>query len=139
MPESTELVYAGFGRCLLASLINALFSLALVWLLSFLAFLAVGGRPLSTGADFGINVIMALVVLLFWVTRQVTPGKLMLGLRIIDAGHGGRAPFGRLVLRYFGYLLSALPLGLGYLWMLWDPRQRCWHDKLGGTLVVRLG
>ena len=34
-----------------------------------------------------------------------------------------------------GFLL--LPLGLGYLWMLWDRRRQTWQDKLGGTLVVR--
>jgi uncharacterized RDD family membrane protein YckC len=25
---------------------------------------------------------------------------------------------------------------LGYLWMLWDPQQQTWHDKLVGTTVV---
>ena len=47
-----------------------------------------------------------------------------LRLRIVDARTGGHAPFGRLVLRYAGYLVSTLPLGLGYLWMLWDRRRQ---------------
>jgi hypothetical protein len=26
--------------------------------------------------------------------------------------------------------------GLGYWWMLWDPQQQTWHDKLVATTVV---
>ena len=68
--------------------------------------------------------------------RQGTPGKLVLGLSIVDAETGQTPRLGRLVLRYLGYLLSTIPLGLGYFWMLWDDRRQTWHDKLGGTLVV---
>jgi len=33
--------------------------------------------------------------------------------------------------------LSALPLLLGYFWMLWEPRKRTWHDIVADSLVVR--
>jgi uncharacterized RDD family membrane protein YckC len=35
-----------------------------------------------------------------------------------------------------GYPLSMIVFFLGFLWMLWDPRQQGWHDKLAGTIVV---
>ncbi|HEY7544858.1 MAG TPA: RDD family protein, partial [Blastocatellia bacterium] len=35
-----------------------------------------------------------------------------------------------------GYPLSMAALFLGFLWMLWDPRQQGWHDKLARTIVV---
>jgi uncharacterized RDD family membrane protein YckC len=35
-------------------------------------------------------------------------------------------------------LLSWLPLGLGFLWMLVDSQGRAWHDRLSGTRVVEL-
>ncbi|HMG35750.1 MAG TPA: RDD family protein [Blastocatellia bacterium] len=35
-----------------------------------------------------------------------------------------------------GYPLSTVLFFLGFLWMLWDPRQQAWHDKLAGTIVV---
>ncbi len=95
-----------------------------------------GGEPLSLGGEIMLNLVTGLAVLLFWASRQATPGKLALGLRLVDARTGGAPPFGRLVARYLGYALSGLPLGLGYLWMLWDPRRQTWHDKLGATLVV---
>lgn len=130
---------ASFLQRLLATLLDALWMLPLNWLLATAGVLLRGGRPLSAGGEVMLNVVFALIVLLFWATRQATPGKLALGLRVVDAAGGGAPPIGRLVARYVGYLVSAIPLGLGYLWMLWDPRRQTWHDKLAGTVVVRTG
>ena len=33
-------------------------------------------------------------------------------------------------------LVVAIPLGLGYWWMLWDPEKQCWHDKFATDYVV---
>ena len=125
--EGREL--AGFGRRLAAQVIDVLWLLPLSVVLATIAGVVNGGEMMS-------NIIGALIVLLFWADRQGTPGKLVLGLVIVDAETGLTPRFGRLVLRYLGYLLSALPLGLGYFWMLWDDRRQTWHDKLGGTLVL---
>jgi uncharacterized RDD family membrane protein YckC len=35
-----------------------------------------------------------------------------------------------------GYPVSMSAFFLGFLWMLWDPRQQGWHDKIARTLVV---
>lgn len=35
-----------------------------------------------------------------------------------------------------GYPLSTMAFFLGFLWMLWDPRQQGWHDKIARTIVV---
>ncbi|NKC34271.1 RDD family protein [Falsiroseomonas selenitidurans] len=127
---------AGFGRRLAAQLIDLLWLLPLSVLLGTVGALLNGGE-LSLGGEAMANIIGALVVLLFWADRQGTPGKLVLGLRIVDAETGGPPRFSRLVLRYLGYLLSALPLCLGYLWMLWDARGQTWHDKMARTLVIQ--
>lgn len=34
--------------------------------------------------------------------------------------------------------VSALCLGLGYLWALWDANGRSWHDRLSATRLVRV-
>ncbi|MGG5809726.1 RDD family protein [Falsiroseomonas sp. CW058] len=127
---------AGFGRRLGAYLIDLVWLLPLSVLLGLVAGLVNGGE-ISWGGEVMGNVVVALVVMLFWAERRATPGKLVVGVRIVDAATGGTPPLGRLALRYFGYLVSALPLGLGYLWMLWDRQGQTWHDKLGRTLVVR--
>jgi uncharacterized RDD family membrane protein YckC len=65
-----------------------------------------------------------------------TIGKRALGIRVIDFRTGGPIGFGRGVLRYPARFLSALPLLLGYFWMLWDKEKQTWHDKLIGDVVV---
>jgi uncharacterized RDD family membrane protein YckC len=130
----TEL--AGVGSRLLAQIIDLFWLLPLSFLLGAIAMFVNGGR-ISLGGEVMANVIGALIVVSFWVERQGTPGKLVLGLRIVDADTGGAPTVGRLVLRYVGYLVSAIPLGLGYLWAIWDPRRQGWHDKMAGTLVIR--
>jgi uncharacterized RDD family membrane protein YckC len=70
----------------------------------------------------------------FWSTLGQTPGKWLLGLRVVPLG-GGRLPVGQALLRVAGYLLSALPCYLGFLWVL-GPRRLAWHDRLAATEVV---
>jgi uncharacterized RDD family membrane protein YckC len=132
--EGAEL--AGFWIRLLAQILDLFWLLPLSILLGVIAAF-VNGDEMSLGGELMANLIGALVVLIFWAERQGTPGKLVLGLRVVDAETGGVPAIGRLVLRYVGYLVSALPLGLGYLWVLWDRRKQGWHDKMAGTLVVR--
>ena len=66
--------------------------------------------------------------------RGQTPGKWLLGLRVVALG-GGRVGIGRATVRFAGYLLSALPFYLGFLWVL-GPERRGFHDRLAGTEVV---
>jgi len=70
----------------------------------------------------------------FWRTSGQTPGKWMMGIRVV-ALDGGRVGIVRCVVRLFGYLVSSVPLYLGFLWIL-GPLRRGWHDHLAGTEVV---
>ncbi len=89
-------------------------------------------------ADVLINwVLPAIAVVLFWIYRQATPGKMAIGARIVDAKTGGKPTTGQLVGRYFGYYLSIIPLFLGLIWVGIDERKQGFHDKLAGTVVVR--
>ena len=65
-----------------------------------------------------------------------TIGKKVMGIRVIDFSAGGPIGFGRGVVRYLGKIVSSIPCGLGYLWMLWDKEKQCWHDKIATTVVV---
>lgn len=82
-------------------------------------------------------VLPAIVVILFWIARQATPGKMAIGAKIVDASTGRAASTGQLIGRYLGYYVSMLPLFLGLLWVAFDDRKQGWHDKLAGTVVVR--
>ena len=74
---------------------------------------------------------------LFWKYRQATPGKMLLGLKIVDANSLGALSTGQLFGRYFAYIVSAIPIYFGFFWIGWDSRKQGWHDKLAGTLVIR--
>lgn len=65
-----------------------------------------------------------------------TVGKGRLDVKVV-AADGSRAGYGKATGRNFAKFLSGIPLGLGYLWALWDAENRTWHDMLSGTRVVR--
>jgi len=71
----------------------------------------------------------------FWFTVGQTPGKALVGIRIVTI-EGNRLPFWKAVLRYFGYIISGLFLGLGFFWILVDDKRMGWHDKIANTFVV---
>jgi uncharacterized RDD family membrane protein YckC len=74
-----------------------------------------------------------------WIALGASPGKLLLGLRIVDEPTGGRPTVWQCIGRYFMALVGILCAGLGYLWIVIDPRRQGWHDKIVRTLVVRRG
>ncbi|HET7722678.1 MAG TPA: RDD family protein [Acidimicrobiales bacterium] len=65
-----------------------------------------------------------------------TVGKRAMSIRVIDFAGGGPIGPGRALIRYLGRIVSAIPCGLGYWWMLWDPEKQTWHDKFATTVVV---
>ncbi len=71
----------------------------------------------------------------FWTITGQTPGKGIMGLRIVPR-RGGKIKLSRAILRYMGYYLSVIPFGLGILWILVDDRRLAWHDRIAGTCVL---
>jgi uncharacterized RDD family membrane protein YckC len=134
---------AGFVTRLCASVIDtALISGALggtAWLLDITAR---GLRRFAPPIDlvgilaWAAPFLAALYHIAFWAWAGQTPGKWVLGIRVhrID---GAPMTFGRALLRWLGYLVSALPLYLGFLWIL-GPRRRGFHDLLAGTEVLHV-
>ena len=72
---------------------------------------------------------------LFWFFAGQTPGKALLGLRVVTT-EGKRVSLLRGILRYFAYYLSAIPLLLGFWWVLIDDERQGWHDKIAKTVVI---
>ena len=142
--------YAGFWIRVFANVLDALLLAAVNQAL----LLATGGwRAFGGGEGLGIGAIsLALgssqivvagilppvVMIGFWIALGASPGKLMLRLRIVDEPTGGRPTAWQCIGRYFTALVAVL-CGIGYLWIVIDPRRQGWHDKLVRTLVVRDG
>jgi uncharacterized RDD family membrane protein YckC len=70
-----------------------------------------------------------------WASTGQTVGHTALTARVA-LPNGGKLSVGRAILRYIGYVISSLVLGIGFLWIIFDPRNRGWHDKLAGSVVV---
>jgi uncharacterized RDD family membrane protein YckC len=77
-----------------------------------------------------------LLTVTLWASFGMTPGKRLCNCRVVDARHGGKPGWGQSILRYIGYIISTLTLGIGFLWMLWDRQKQTLHDKIAGTRVV---
>jgi uncharacterized RDD family membrane protein YckC len=88
--------------------------------------------------DFLFNYILpAIVVIIFWVYKSSTPGKMATRLIIVDAKTGGKPSTAQFIVRYLGYYVSIIPLFLGIIWVGIDKRKQGFHDKLAGTVVLR--
>jgi uncharacterized RDD family membrane protein YckC len=149
----TDQVYAGFWIRVLAALIDSV----LVSVVAYPILIAVYGwssidagalanDPLGTLLQSLLETIRQTVfewvfatiaIILFWMFRSATPGKIIVGARIVDARTGGRPSKAQCIGRYFGYFVSIFPLCLGLIWVGIDKRKQGWHDKLAGTVVIR--
>jgi len=135
--------YAEPWRRLVAQLIDGILFTLVFGLISGLVF----GR--SVNSQFSDTVLFSwdvhqwfeqflffLVCVVMWVRWQATPGKLILGCYVVDADTGQAVTWLQAGVRYLAYFVSLLPLGLGFLWILWDKRKQGFHDKLARTVVV---
>ena len=140
-----SIVYAGFWRRLAAVLVDTLIVLpviaALVYLLSDgnISLEALNADPLAfynPSASLAMELAIMALVIFFWVRFCGTPGKLLLGCQIVDANSGQPLTISRAILRYIAYLISALPLMLGFLWIAFDRRKQGFHDKIARSVVI---
>ena len=74
---------------------------------------------------------------LFMLTASQTPGMKFRGLTVSTTEDAPLDPK-RACLRGFGYLISILPLLLGFIWMLIDPEHLTWADKVSGTYIKKI-
>lgn len=73
----------------------------------------------------------------FWTRNDgQTPGKSIMKIRVIKTT-GAPMTDGDAVLRYIGYHISGIVMGLGYIWALFDSNHQAWHDKIANTYVVK--
>lgn len=85
----------------------------------------------------GYFVLVPLYFIAFWAWRGQSLG--MMAVRIQVLRRDGRPlTLGRAIARSLAWPLSLLPLGLGFVTLLFDPENRALHDYLAGTTVVEL-
>ncbi len=141
-PVVRVLAPAGFWHRALALAMDWLWLFCALGTLGWLLFgVAIPPAPAGYGAAGHAALVFhelvpALVFIVAWVRYGATPGKILLELRVVDARTGAHPGWPQALIRYLGYFVSALPLGLGFLWAAWDRRKQALHDKLARTEVV---
>ncbi len=113
-----------FGAALLDSLLLSIINVILILALK------------TTGNAVAILISLAYYTYLEGGATGQTFGKRALGIRVISFDTGGVIGYARGFIRWIGRILSAIPLFLGYFWMLWDSEKQTWHDKLASAVVV---
>ncbi|KAF0126723.1 MAG: adenylate/guanylate cyclase domain-containing protein [Elusimicrobia bacterium] len=66
-----------------------------------------------------------------------TPGKKIMGIKVVDNETGGRVGADKAFLRAF-FSLASLFLMLGYIWAAWQKEGRTWHDIIAGTRAIKI-
>ena len=138
--QAGEVEYVGFWLRFVASIIDSILVMLLVYPLMSVIFgwdNVIAGN-VSTSVTLLLELVLpAIAVIVFWIYKSATPGKMVVGAKIVNARTLGKASTGQLIGRYFAYYVSIIPLFLGFLWIAFDKRKQGWHDKLAGTVVIR--
>ena len=122
-----------------AMLYDALLMLALLFLTT-IPFIAMrGGEPVEAGSNLPYQITLAVIIFAFfvgfWSRSGRTLGMQSWGLRA-ETSDGQIPSVGQASIRFFASILSWLPVGLGFLWQLWDKEKLTWHDRLSGTRLM---
>jgi uncharacterized RDD family membrane protein YckC len=150
-PPGGERDYASWGRRVGAYLLDTLIIVCVVLVIALVVGIIVGA---SSDGETGVisaavvGYLLTLVLPFFYFPffhgdpRGQTPGKRVVGIRVVREETGASIGYGRAFGRYaitvlFAWLLF-LPLLLDYLWPLWDGRNQALHDKVVSSIVVRV-
>ena len=133
MSHITNPTYAGFWRRVGAFFVDSLIFSLLFGLVLGPAFV---NAPLFTLEGVSRSGLTMLITVGFWINFLGTPGKLLLGCQVVDADTFKIMSTRQSFIRFVAYLASMLPLMLGFLWVLKDPRKQGFHDKIANTVVV---
>lgn len=74
---------------------------------------------------------------LMWKLRGTTIGGIICNLRVVRTD-GRDIEWETAIVRALTCFLSLIPAGLGFIWMVFDSNRQTWHDKIAGTVVVRV-
>lgn len=134
-----EIKYAGFWRRTLATIIDYIWLYGSIY--TILYFIVISDTK-SYETAIGLIwltlewIVPFLIVIAFWSTKAATPGKMLLKTKIVDSKTNEKPTLARLLLRYFAYFVSIIPLFMGIIWVSWDKKKQGWHDKIARTVVV---
>ena len=150
-----EDLYGGFWRRMIAFFIDKMVLFCISFFMFLIGLLALSLGFLSHYREFMperfAEVTITFVFLYYCVTVFIsmlyftyfhgttgqTFGKMVFGLKVVQAT-GEKMTLGIGFLRWVGYIISTVVFYLGFIWIAFDGRKQGWHDKIAGTLVIRV-
>jgi uncharacterized RDD family membrane protein YckC len=72
-----------------------------------------------------------------WKFKGTTIGGILCNLRVVRQD-GREIDWSTAIVRALGCFVSLIFLGLGFLWIVFDEGRQSWHDKIAGTIVVKM-
>jgi uncharacterized RDD family membrane protein YckC len=147
--------YGGFWRRMMAFLIDKMILFGILLFMFFIGLLALSLGFLSHYREFLpervaevtitfvflYGCVAVFISMLYFTyfhgTTGQTFGKVLCGLKVVQAT-GEKMTLGIGFLRWVGYVISAAVIYLGFIWIALDGRKQGWHDKIAGTVVIRV-
>lgn len=128
--------YAGGGSRFLAAIIDSI----IVGLVSFVLGAVLGIFMGEVGAF--LNIILNIAITIFyWVFYQAsqgqTLGKKAMKIKVVDVSGNKPTAMTFFLREMIGKFVSLLLL-IGYLMILWDAKKQGLHDKIAGTVVIKV-
>jgi uncharacterized RDD family membrane protein YckC len=80
---------------------------------------------------------LAMYGAVLWKLKGSTVGGIIFGLKVVRVD-GKPAEWVTMVVRALACFFSLIVVGLGFFWIAFDREKQAWHDKIAGTVVVRL-
>jgi uncharacterized RDD family membrane protein YckC len=117
-----------------ATFLDRVAAFALDCLLVAIAVVLLGVGVLGEG---GFPLFLLVYHIAFWAWKGTTLGGIVVGLRVVRT-HGAELRAVDALVRGLSAIFSIAALGIGCFWMLQDPQGQMWHDKIAGTLVVKV-
>ncbi len=82
-------------------------------------------------------VVATLYFILLWGLKGTTLGGVVLGIKLVRLDDKP-VDWAVALVRALGAFLSLCVVGLGFIWVVWDPQRQSWHDKIAGTTLVKM-
>jgi uncharacterized RDD family membrane protein YckC len=82
-------------------------------------------------------VVLATYGAMMWKLRGATVGNIVFDLQVVRLD-GRDIDWETAIVRALSCFLSLAVAGLGFIWIAFDGNNQAWHDKIAGTVVVRV-
>ena len=129
----------------LLAMVYDLLPLAALWMATSAVMLLLrGGVRVTPGSAAAMVEFVLLLAVTFaylglsWRRGGQTLGMRAWRLRLVNVDGSSPVPWRALMLRYLVAMVSLTAVGLGFVWSLFEPNRRTWHDLASGTVMVRM-